>query len=556
MPPVSWSTRVQDRWSVALGCAPDERADVVAAMMRAGPSESTGYWLQLALSVGIATMGLVLDSGAVVIAAMLVAPLMGPIVALGMGLAIGSPFLVVRSSVRTLLSAAIAVAAAAAIVRALPFQTMTPEIAARAVPTALDLGTAAFCALAGVYAAMRPSSDVASTAAGTSIGISLVPPLCASGYGLGTMDLEVAGGAALLFLANVVAIIVIGTMAFAAVGFNRVDVAAIERVALEAENGSTWIVRFARRFSRVFSSRHGIGLRIAMPLVLLAVVAAPLVKALDEVTWQIRVRSDVDTLLGGLDVEVLESRVNLDRRSIELAIVFIGTTTDAADLRTRLDERLREVTGAAPRLAVYAVPDASDFAGLQAALRERPVAPIPPPVIVERPPAPEPQEQVDDALSLVTASVERHWPEVALGGVLATRVEQAGEGYRVTVTHHGPALDGAAREVLERALAEELGRAVEVSDAAIPRDSLVPQDDLSAFALELAVWIERSRPIDAIVLCAQVPPPPKPSRRRVPPEDPARARLLALFATHPRSEITEGVAWNVRFSTEPCANGQ
>ena len=75
--------------------------------------------------------------------------------------------------------------------RLLPFYEVNAEIAARTTPTALDLATAGFCAGAGVYAAMRPASDVATTGAGASIGISLVPPLCVSGDGGGTLGANV-----------------------------------------------------------------------------------------------------------------------------------------------------------------------------------------------------------------------------------------------------------------------------------------------------------------------------------------------------------------------------
>jgi uncharacterized hydrophobic protein (TIGR00271 family) len=173
--------RFQNRLSTLLGCAPNVRAPVVAAMLRRDASEATGYWLQLVVSIGIATLGLVLGSTAVIIGAMLIAPLMKPIVNLGMGLAVGSPFLVLRSGGRVALSVAAAISFSALLTRMLPFHELTAEISARTAPTALDLFAAAFCALAGVYASMRPSSDVAATAAGTSIGISLVPPLCASG---------------------------------------------------------------------------------------------------------------------------------------------------------------------------------------------------------------------------------------------------------------------------------------------------------------------------------------------------------------------------------------
>src|SRR5688572_13990747 len=156
-------------------------------MLERNANEATSYWLQLVVSIGIATLGLVLGSAAVIIAAMLVAPLMGPIIALAMGLATGTPFLVLRSLGRILLSVIVAVGGAALITVLLPFHELNGEIAARTYPTVLDLLTAGFCALAGVYASLRPGSDTAATAAGTSIGISLVPPLCASGFGLGTM---------------------------------------------------------------------------------------------------------------------------------------------------------------------------------------------------------------------------------------------------------------------------------------------------------------------------------------------------------------------------------
>lgn len=160
---------------------------MVKDMLHRDPKEAMSYWLQLVVSVGIATLGLVVGSAAVVIGAMLVAPLMTPIVGLAMGLATGSPFLVLRSSGRVLLSVGVAVGGAALITVLLPFHELNAEIAGRTTPTVLDLLTAAFCALAGVYASLRPGSDTATTAAGTSIGISLVPPLCASGYGLGTL---------------------------------------------------------------------------------------------------------------------------------------------------------------------------------------------------------------------------------------------------------------------------------------------------------------------------------------------------------------------------------
>jgi uncharacterized membrane protein len=122
--------RAQDRLATLLGCEPGGRSAVVQEMLTRSPRESTGYWLQLVVAAGIATLGLALDSTAVVIAAMLVAPLMRPIVALGMGLATGSPFLVLRGSVRVGNSVAVVVALSAGITWLLPFHEINSEIAA------------------------------------------------------------------------------------------------------------------------------------------------------------------------------------------------------------------------------------------------------------------------------------------------------------------------------------------------------------------------------------------------------------------------------------------
>src|SRR5689334_16454854 len=83
--------------------------ETVHAMLRRHRTEAPSYWAQLVLSAGIATLGLVLDSGAVIIGAMLVAPLMGPIVELAMGFAVGSALLAIRSAMRIAASVCVVV---------------------------------------------------------------------------------------------------------------------------------------------------------------------------------------------------------------------------------------------------------------------------------------------------------------------------------------------------------------------------------------------------------------------------------------------------------------
>jgi uncharacterized hydrophobic protein (TIGR00271 family) len=463
-------------------------------MLRRGPGESTGYWLQMFVAVGIATMGLVLGSTAVVIGAMLIAPLMGPIVSFGMGLAVGSPFLVLRSGVRILMSIVVAVGSSSVITLLLPFHDLNAEIAARTTPTVLDLLTASFCALAGVYASLRPASDVASTAAGTSIGISLVPPLCASGYGVATADWDVAGGAALLFLTNLVAIVLVGTLSFSAAGFNQVDTVALEGEELQPD-GATPMARsrLDRHLQALFASRSGPWIRLAMPFALLAAVYVPLLEGLDEVAWQIRARQQVDRIIRPLSSRVVQSRVRVERQQIGITLVLLGSPGEAAALRQDLDTRLKEATGVAPSIEVLAVADAQAVVGLQTALRE----PEPAPLLIQ----PRPSRALTEMGQTLRNELQRRWPSRTAGEPLATAVVLDEEQFSLQVVHLGEELSPSAVEALERALSEDLMLAVRLHDAALPPDELT-LDVLEPAAMHQFVrWLERARLARQIWVC-------------------------------------------------------
>ena len=100
------------------------------------------YWLEIVFSAGIATFGLVLNSPAVIIGAMLISPLMGPIMATGLSLAVGDLYLSIKAVANLVVSIAMAIALSAFFVWLLPFHSATGEILARTNPNLLDLGIA------------------------------------------------------------------------------------------------------------------------------------------------------------------------------------------------------------------------------------------------------------------------------------------------------------------------------------------------------------------------------------------------------------------------------
>ena len=129
--------RLGDRVLAAFGRKPEARAGIVRGMLSPRSGDVIGYWLQLVIAAMLATLGLALNSTAVVIGAMLIAPLMRPIVEVGMGLAAGSAALALRAAVRTTASICVVAAIAIAIAWLLPFRTITPQLEARTAPTLL-----------------------------------------------------------------------------------------------------------------------------------------------------------------------------------------------------------------------------------------------------------------------------------------------------------------------------------------------------------------------------------------------------------------------------------
>ena len=161
------------------------------------------YVFMTMMSAGIAILGLLLSSPAVVIGAMLLSPLMNPIIGTGFALATGDAAWLRRCGRALAVGCGLAVLFCALIVVASPLQTVTEEIASRTRPNLFDLLVALFSALAGGYAVIRGREG---TIVGVAIATALMPPLAVVGFGLATLNWTVFGGALGLFITNFVTI--------------------------------------------------------------------------------------------------------------------------------------------------------------------------------------------------------------------------------------------------------------------------------------------------------------------------------------------------------------
>ncbi len=207
------------KWRMDNLVATCDRADVLEHVDEAG-NLGPRYAFMTLLSAGIAMLGLLLGSGAVIIGAMLISPLMGPIVEMGMALATFD-FRTLRESLKTMaVGVALALAISFLIVWISPLQEATQEIISRTEPTLFDLMVAIFSGLAGGYATVTRKGE---TIVGVAIATALMPPLAVVGYGMAIGNWNIAGGAGFLFMTNLLAIALSVTIMARWYGFGRSD---------------------------------------------------------------------------------------------------------------------------------------------------------------------------------------------------------------------------------------------------------------------------------------------------------------------------------------------
>ena len=181
----------------------------------------TGFMIMLVLSAIIAVSGVLQDSTATVIGAMIIAPLGTPILGIALGIVAGHRTLVLRSLGWVLVGLVVVVVVIGILVAALlpnPVSiTSNSQISGRTAPRLLDLFAALATGMAGAFAMCR--KDLSAVLPGVAISISLVPPLGVVGVCVGQGAWTEAAGAFFLFMSNVVAMVISGSIVFTLAGY-------------------------------------------------------------------------------------------------------------------------------------------------------------------------------------------------------------------------------------------------------------------------------------------------------------------------------------------------
>jgi uncharacterized hydrophobic protein (TIGR00271 family) len=200
-----------------------ERRAEVQVQLRDATHPDFDFFLLVVLSCIIATQGLLVDSPAIIIGAMLVAPLMSPIIGLGLASITGDDRMLRDAFSALVRGAALAIFISFLIAwgnRFLPFiilQELPDEVLSRTRPGPIDLGVALAGGTAAAFALAMP--NISAALPGVAIATALMPPLCTVGVGLAMGRLDVAGGAFVLFLTNTITIAFAASFVFFALGF-------------------------------------------------------------------------------------------------------------------------------------------------------------------------------------------------------------------------------------------------------------------------------------------------------------------------------------------------
>ncbi len=160
-----------------------------------------GYnvWILLA-SAMLASIGLDRNAPAVIIGAMLISPLMSPILGIGLSIGVNDRENLWLSIQNFIVAITVSILASYLYFLITPFGNMTSELMSRTEPTLLDVGVAIFGGIAGIVASSHP--DKTNAIPGVAIATALMPPLCTVGFGLSIWDWDVWGGALYLFFIN------------------------------------------------------------------------------------------------------------------------------------------------------------------------------------------------------------------------------------------------------------------------------------------------------------------------------------------------------------------
>ncbi len=285
----------------------DDESEIIAGITKNIHFRGANLWT-LVFAIIIASVGLNVNSTAVIIGAMLISPLMGPIMGVGLGIGI-SDFDLVRRGLKNLLIAVVfSIATSALYFYLTPLHNATSELLARTTPTIWDVFIAFAGGLAGIVGVTR--KEKGNVIPGVAISTALMPPLCTVGYGIATGHWYYSLGALYLFFINSVFIC----------------------------TATVLIIRFMHFHKRVFQNDAHKKRLTRYMLIVVVLTIAPSVwlaygivrKAVFENSAQRFVSKEFDLP----NTQVINSKFIFDAKAPKIELLLIGTVLDSSRIDT------------------------------------------------------------------------------------------------------------------------------------------------------------------------------------------------------------------------------
>lgn len=405
---------------------------------------SIGYFLMLTLANLIALSGLLINSTAVIIGAMLISPLMGPMLSFGFSFVTGDKVIWKKSIRKITISVVVTILIAALATFLSPLNDITNEILSRTTPNLYDLLVAFFAGTAGA-AAICTKKNYLTIVPGVAIATAVIPPLSVTGFGLGTGSLFIASGGFFLFFTNFVAIVITSCAVFYFYGFRPGLANGMDKTQLRK--------------------------RIVFLSVVLFAISIPLVYTLGKTISEVKLKRDIQTALRQAFDRKGASRLSdftyFKKEDGELEISAVVDTVsyirdaDARPIEKQLEDGLkRKVRFSLEQVKV-----------LQGGLKEEAVKPPAPIIAAPVPPDVAIKSSRENMLSAVRPSLEKIETMISPSRIVDVAVRFFDKGNQVSillkVRRDAPLSEDQVRW-LQRVFVSSLKVPVDLSVEAVP----------------------------------------------------------------------------------------
>ena len=313
-------------WGRIFGLLPtltlQEQVDV-QNVVRRGSLPSSDFFVMLTLAAVLAALGLLMNEPMIIIGAMIVAPLMNAIIGVGLSIVLGDPRFFWRATATTLRGIVLAVSMGFIVGRIVPGAETTEQIVALSSPSILHLAVALTAGTAAAYATSR--KNVSAALAGVAVATSLTPPLVNIGIGLAFGSPSIAGRAALIFLANLVAIVATSGLVFLWMGF-RPQPGDRDRATTQRRGFST------------------LGILLVLITLPLAIFTRQSIQNVQfERNIDAAIRAEVQEIPGGEVISWDYARTGTDTLSLDLTmrVAYTISYDEARDLQERIATRIK-----------------------------------------------------------------------------------------------------------------------------------------------------------------------------------------------------------------------